>query len=407
MDTMLTIWWSVCGLLTLAWALRHENLTRVQRKCDVLSASTYSGQPANAPKVSVLVAAKDEESCIETCVRSLLAQDYPNFEVIIVNDRSCDRTGEILESLATEFKDRLRVHTITELPAGWMGKVNAMRVGVASADGAYLLFSDADCEQVSKRTISVAMQYTLEHQVEFLSLIPVIKPSCVWEAMIQPVCTAILMIWHQPHRVNNPKRKEAYANGAFMLLRRDIYERIGGHGHDRVRHALNEDIEMARLAKESGVRLVAMQNRDLYTTRMYASFMEVWLGWTRIYLGCFQSPRRVIRAAAVLTVFSILPVVSVVASAVMLAVGNPEQPSQWWWVLATSSACWFMLQTVIFRYYRMIGAPWWRSLTYTGAALFCFGILMNALRKTLGFGATTWRGTSYHAQTTKATAHAG
>src|SRR4029079_6010588 len=105
-----------------------------------------------------------------------------------------------------------------------------------------------------------------------------------------PVCGAVMVFWFHPKRVNDPEHSAAYANGAFMLLRRSCYDAIGGH--DEVRTQVNEDMHMAHLAKEHRQRLVVVQNEDLYTVRMYSRFKDIWRGWSRIFYGCFGTFRR-------------------------------------------------------------------------------------------------------------------
>lgn len=393
MNVLLMAWAALCCFVTVIWVRRHRDITCAGCGTRRLSSTMYDAPPDPAPRVSVIVAAKDEESVIERCVCSLLGQDYPNFELIVVNDRSRDNTGPLLDALQRDAAGRLRVFAVKELPAGWFGKPHAVRVGVASADGDYLLFSDADCEQTSTRTLSTAVRYAIENGIEFLSVLPVVKTSCFWEAVLQPVCTGVLMMWHNPEKVNNPKRSKAYANGAFMLIRRDAYERIGGH--DRVRTALCEDMQLARNAKRAGVHLHIIQNRDLYTTRMYDSFAQVWRGWSRIFQGSLKRPSKLVLAGLVLCVFSAMPVITVAWSVVGLA--RSDSGPRWPWVvlLASSAAASLALQSVMFRFYRLLGASLWKSLLYAPAAVVCLGILADALRKVLGFGTTTWRGTTY------------
>ncbi len=393
MDPLMIAWVALCSLVAMVWVRRHQHLTRARRNNRSLSSTTFDGPPNPAPSVSVIIAAKDEEPNIDTCVRTLLEQDYPNCEITVVNDRSDDRTGPILDRMQSDNPDRLHVLHVDKLPDGWFGKPNAIRTGLSIARGDYLLFSDADCEHISTRTISTAVRYAIENDVEFLSVLPVIEPSCFWETIIQPVCTAVLMMWHNPEKVNDPKRPEAYANGAFMLIRRETYERIGGH--ERVRTSLCEDMQLARNAKSAGVTLRIIQNTDLYTTRMYDTFARVWGGWSRIFQGSLQRPPKLLLAMTVLTVSSLMPAATVALSVIKLTTGDVAARGAWTVLLVASGVAVLALQSLMVRFYTLIGAPIWKSLTYTPAALVCVGILADAMRKVLGFGSTTWRGTTY------------
>ena len=249
--------------------------------------------------ISVLVAAKDEEAVIEKCLRSMLDQDYPNYEVILINDRSRDQTGPIAERLAGE-NSKLRVLHVREgeLAEGWFGKNNAMRLGEQAARGQWFCFIDADCTQTSRSTLSQAYQYARKHESEFLSVLPRLEAHGFWEQVLQPVCGGILVFWFRPGRVNNPAKPTAYANGAFMLMSKDAYWRIGGH--EPVKGEVNEDIHMAALAKRAGVRIRVVQNEGLYITRMYDGFRATWRGWSRIFYGSFVERRRLIISQAVM-----------------------------------------------------------------------------------------------------------
>ena len=188
---MMTIWvgWTVLlALVSCVWALRHREVSRFQNQEQPLSPTSFDKPPADAPRISVVIAAKDEEANIDVCVRTLLEQDYPDFELIIVNDRSEDRTAEILSAIE-DPTGRLKVLHVTELRDGWYGKTNAMRVGVEAATGEWLCFSDADCRQVSNRTLSMSMRLALENGVDFLSVLPVLETGTFVERMIQPAAS--------------------------------------------------------------------------------------------------------------------------------------------------------------------------------------------------------------------------
>jgi glycosyltransferase involved in cell wall biosynthesis len=346
--------------------------------------------------VSVLVAAKDEEDNIETCVRTFLDQDYPNYEMIVIDDRSRDRTPHILAKLKSEFPARLKVITVTRLRDGWFGKNNAMREGVAVASGDWLLFCDADCRQTSRRTISAAIHEANAHKADFLSIIPVLDTYEIWERIIQPVCALILILWFLPSRVNDPRKKTAYANGQFMLLSRRCYDEIGGH--ERVRTQLNEDILMARHTKAGGLRLRVVENADLYRTRMYRTPREAWRGWSRIYAGSFGSVARVLTAMAVLLTFSLLPTTSLIIALIGSWLGEGASVA----ACRTAVWCWagviLFQQMTLWRLYGILQMPRGWSFTYVIGAFAAMGILGNALLKTMGMSSTTWRGTTYHGE---------
>lgn len=387
-----TVWCTWLILAALIWLSRHWEIHRSTRHSRPLAPDTWDAPPQPPPKVSLLVAAKDEQDNIESCIRSLLRQDYPDFEIIAVNDRSTDRTGEILDRLAAEAPPgRLTVLHIDTLPPGWAGKCHALHHGVRRATGRWLCFTDADCRQTSERTLTVAVRHAVENRIDFLSVLPVLETRSIWERIVQPVAGAVMVLWFNPRRVNDPRSATAYANGAFMLISRRTYDDIGGH--HAVRTELNEDMKLAWLAKRRGWRLVVTQNRGLYRTRMYGNFREIWNGWSRIFYGCFGSTRRLLISAAVLTLMSLVPYFSVPAALIGLAVA-PTAPL-WPLVLLSALAASLASQTVVWRYYRLSQADPRYAPTYPIGCLLCLGMLLNALRKVTGRSSVRWRGTVY------------
>lgn len=392
------IWSVLLGGVALIWASRHLEISRAKREQIPLTSRSYPGPPSNPPMVSVLIAAKDEEANIARAAETLLAQDYPNFELIIINDRSTDRTPEILNDLKARYPDRLRVIHIKELAEGWFGKNNAMREGVAAARGEWLCFSDADCRQISDRTLSMAVRHAVDWNIDFLSVLPVLETHSLWERIIQPVCGAVMILWFHPRKVNSPNNPAAYANGAFMLMSRSCYEAIGGH--DAVRAQVNEDMHMARLAKEKGQRLVVVQGDDLYTVRMYTGLSQIWRGWSRIFYGCFGTFRRLRVTLMVLTISNLFPYLSFVLGAGMLIARGWAEAGPGWQAVAVLSGLVILLQqTVIARFYRLSHANPWLAPTFIVGAMICMGMLINAMLKLGGRSAVTWRGTTYRGET--------
>lgn len=389
-------WLAVCVLTTVVWLTRHIDLSRARSNVDTLAADTFDSPPDPAPLCSIIVAAKDEQNTIEACVRSLLNQDYPNLELIVVNDRSTDQTAEILERLRCDQPDRMRVVTVTDLPAGWTGKPNAVARGVEHATGQYLLFTDADCEHGSTRSVSTAVRYAIEKDIEFLSVLPIVKPGCLAESIIQPACTGVLMIWHKPEKVNDAESKTAYANGAFMLIRADAYQRIGGHS--AVRNVICEDMQLARNAKAAGISLRVVHNRDLYETHMYSSFGETWRGWSRILHGSLQHPRRIMLAAVLLMIFSIGPLLSLLGSFGAWFLTANEAAWPWQYLMIASAGAVLAQLSVTARLYPLMRAPAALSVTFAIGAIFALGIVIDAFFKSVGLGSTTWRGTTYQSR---------
>ena len=385
------IWLTLLAVVCLVWLLRHRHITRHYREETPLQSNMLDRPLEHAPRLTVLVAAKDEQDNIESCLRSMLDQDYPDFQLIAVNDRSDDRTGQIVDAIAAENPKLTAVH-VTELRDGWFGKNNAMREGFERADGEWLCFIDADCRQTSAKTLSVAMDFALKNDVDFLSVLPKLETESLWEQIIQPACGAVMVFWFNPSDVNNPNQPAAYANGAFMLMKRAAYEAIGGH--EPFKTEVNEDMHMAKAAKRSGLRLHVVENRDLYVTRMYTNFRDIWRGWSRIFYGCFETFRRLRISLLVMLFSGLLPWYSALAAWSMVALRGWADAGPWRAVALLATAAILCQQSVLTRFYRLSQTPPLLAPTYPIAGTLACGMLINAMTKLAGTK-TTWRGTTY------------
>ncbi|MFH1745635.1 MAG: glycosyltransferase [Planctomycetota bacterium] len=378
----LTTWFWIMVLIAVVWLRRHIDLYRGRRE-PCLTERDADGLPPEPPSLTVLVAAKDEEANIGRCLAGLLAQDYPHLQIVAINDRSDDRTGDIIDELAARDARLTAVH-VTELQPGWFGKNNAMRTGMAHATSDLLCFTDADCTFDSHRLMSAAVNYAQHERIEFLSVLPLLEAHTFWEQVVQPVAGAIMVFWFPPQKVNNPKSARAYANGAFMLMSRQAYDQLGGH--EAVRATLNEDMHLARQAKAAGVPIRVLRGGELYRVRMYTGLKDIWRGWSRIFYGCFGTFPRLLVSVIMLAIFSVSPYLSLVAAA-FTGTAAP-------WIAATSLLAILAQQSILWPYYRLSGVlPVW-ALSYPLGALFCLGMTLNAMLR-VGGSSTTWRGTTY------------
>jgi len=205
---------------------------------------------AEIPSLTVVSAARDEGARVERAARSLLAQDYPRLEIVYVDDRSRDETGAILDRLAGEDA-RLRVIHVTELPEGWLGKCHALARGAAAATGEWLLFTDGDVwldPGALRRAVSLARDLGADHlavgaDLEFHSL---------GERIFIAYFSAIFFASQKPWEAPNPKSKAHVGIGAFNLVRREAYDRAGGH--ERLRLEVLDDMALGLIVKASGGR---------------------------------------------------------------------------------------------------------------------------------------------------------
>ena len=389
---LLAVLTAVTAAVCAVWATRHWMIAREKHRAFVLNPAC-PGPPADAPMVSVVIAAKDEADNIGPCLRAMLRQDYPAFEVIVCNDRSTDGTAAAVEEVAAG-DGRVRLIDIDALPPGWCGKNHAVHVGYRAARGEWLCTTDADCRQNSVRTLSVAMQHACDEGADLLSVLPQLEARGFWENVVQPVCGGVMMIWFHPDRVNDPSCPSAYANGAFILVRRSAYEAVGTH--EAIKGLLMEDMHLARRIKQAGLSLRVVRGAGLYSVRMYSSLRGSLRGWSRIFYGSFGSLRRMVLSLLVLAVMGLLPYVAAAAGLTLAAAGAWPR---WAWAAwaATGLAAAATQLSVIFRFYRLIRARPALAWTYPLGCLMAMLAVAGAIASL--YRGLTWKGTQYPAGT--------
>jgi cellulose synthase/poly-beta-1,6-N-acetylglucosamine synthase-like glycosyltransferase len=245
--------------------------------------------PASTPEVSVIVAARNEEVSLAACLESLIQQTGIEqtgiaFEVIVVDDHSTDRTREIASSFP-----QVRVIEAPPLPPSWSGKNNAVATGAREARGEWLLFTDADTVHLTG-SLARSLAEAKERDVAMLSYSPEQIVGTFWEKAVMPVIFAELASLFPLAKVSDPNSSDAAANGQYILIRRDVYQSIGGHA--AVAGDLLEDLALARKLKQSGYKIFFRYGGDAVRTRMYRGFAQLSEGWTRSLTILFPSPRR-------------------------------------------------------------------------------------------------------------------
>jgi cellulose synthase/poly-beta-1,6-N-acetylglucosamine synthase-like glycosyltransferase len=374
----------------LVWSSRHYLIHRQQTGNEVLCPESQAWT-GDCPLVSVIVSAKDEEANIAACVESMLAQDYPNLEMIVCSDRSSDRTAQIVRELSAR-DSRLRLIELQHKPDEWTGKCHGMWTAASASRGQYLCMIDADCRQVSSRTISVAMREARDRGADLLSVLPVLEMRGFWENVVQPVCGGVMMIWYRPDKVNDPAKPEAYANGAFILVRRIAYDAIGTH--QAVRDKLMEDMHLAARIKQAGLTLRVVQSRGLYVVRMYTSLGQILRGWSRIFFGTFGTLKRLVVSLAVMFLMGLLPYAVAITGLSLSATGAAARG---WW-LATGivgSAAVAMQLSVIWRFYGLTEARKSLAWTYPIGCIVTLAALVIAMTKHRRGATVVWRNTTY------------
>ena len=243
-----------------------------------------SAAPANALLVSVIVPARNEEASLGRCLNSLVEQAGVDFEILVVNDGSTDRTRQIAESFPL-----VRIVDADPLPPGWTGKSNALWTGVRRARGKWLLFTDADTVHRAG-SLRRAFAEASQQGADLLSYSPKQEVHSFWERVLMPIIFAELRRTYRPKDVSDPMSPAAAANGQYLLISRAAYDEVGGHA--AIASTLLEDVELAKAVKRSGKKLSFRYAADAVSTRMYRTFQQMWEGWTKNLAILFPHPLR-------------------------------------------------------------------------------------------------------------------
>lgn len=245
----------------------------------------YPPLPRGAePRVSVVIPARNEARNIARCVRSVLAADYGNFEVVVVDDHSVDGTARIATD-AADGDPRLQVRENAPLPPGWFGKQWACATGAGVATGELLLFADADTAH-SPDLLPRLVAARESMQAELISVAGHQELGTFWERIIQPQVFALLFIrFGGTEGVNRARRaSDVIANGQCLMVTREAYDAIGGHA--AVKHSVAEDLMLAQSMHAAGRRVRLVMGVDQLATRMYTSLRELMAGWGKnVYAG--------------------------------------------------------------------------------------------------------------------------
>jgi cellulose synthase/poly-beta-1,6-N-acetylglucosamine synthase-like glycosyltransferase len=227
-------------------------------------------------RVSAVVPARNEEAVIARCIASL-AQQPEILEVLVVDDQSMDHTADIVQQSMSEYP-KIRLLQTGEPPSGWVGKNNAVWQGAQQAQGEWLLFTDADVVHAAD-SAAKALAIAAQEYAELISFSPQQVMESWYEKALIPFIYCRLSSHFSYGEVNNPNNKAAAANGQFLMIRRNVYEAVGGHAS--VAGEVLEDVALAARVKNSGHRIWFGSGQGVVRTRMYRSFDAMWEGWKK------------------------------------------------------------------------------------------------------------------------------
>jgi chlorobactene glucosyltransferase len=348
--------------------------------------------PSPARLISVCIPARNEERNIRACVEAMLAQDYPDLEVIVLDDRSTDATPSILADIAAR-DPRLRPISGSDLPEGWAGKPHALYQASEAARGGWLCFVDADTF-VTREALSACYAKAIEMNADMFTIMTFQVTGTFWEKVVMPLVMTALSVGFSPRKVNDPKRKDAIANGQFIMIKRSVYDAIGGH--ESVKDQIVEDKAISEKVKWNGYRLVVANGYAVARTRMYTSLPEMWEGWTKnIYLGLRDQPSLLVLGVSgaflllIATLF--LPIWPLLGLLWYLRDGGWLAAT----VMAKSLILWAFLIHVRARVAKAMDiSAWYAFTTPLGAAVFA-ALMLTSTWKVLSGKGVTWKGRMY------------
>ncbi len=331
------------------------------------------------PKVSIIVAARNEQRNIREALQSLLNLSYPDYELIVVNDRSEDDTQSILEQLSAS-QPRLKLLQISELPSGWLGKNHALWVGSQQATGELLLFTDADI--IMEPTVLSRAVIFLEHnQVDHLAVTPLMRMPTLVLGMFGTAFIIIFSLFVRPWKAKDPHSRFHIGIGAFNLVRTRVYRSIGGHVPIRLRP--DDDIKLGKLLKKEGYKQDVVYGSDYLAVEWYASTGELIRGLEKnAFSGADYSIALVLAGALFHLFCSVWPFLALVVTSgadqgiylasvviILLMVADCarfHQTRSWYAIgypLVSALFVYIMLRTMIMNLFQ--GGIYWRGTFYS------------------------------------------
>lgn len=330
------------------------------------------------PAVSVVIAARNEERNIEEALQSVLNQDYPQLEIIVVNDRSTDRTGDILDRMAAR-DERLRPIHITELPKGWLGKNHALDFAARQASGEFLLFADGDIV-MNPTTIRRAVSHAEREPRDHIAIGPEARVPGIWLNAFIGVFGFFFSLFARPWKAADPKSSRFIGVGAFNLIRAKAYFAVGGH--EAIRMRPDDDIKLGKLIKTSGYRQELLHGIGMISVEWYASVRELINGTEKnFFAGLEYNLAAVIGAALLQMILCVWPFAAVFVTGGVTRGLN----------LAVILIIFVCYASGVY----LVGGRRRYAVMFPLTVLLFIYLMWNSTRKTLMNDGINWRGTHY------------
>jgi chlorobactene glucosyltransferase len=358
-----------------------------------------SEQSANYPLVSIIVPARNEERSIRRCVESLLEQNYPNYEIIVVDDGSTDETPDILENIIQTHPRSNRLWVLRlrdELPEGWAGKPHAIHTGVQESHGEWLLFTDADTWH-APNALQNALTSAMRAGSDLYTLGTAQELPGFWDKVMMPMAYLGISMMYPIKKVNDPLSSIAIANGQFILIRRAVYDILGGYARSELRNTLLDDRDLAYTVKQQGFRLKLEDGRDLVHVQMYRGLREAWKGWRKnAFLGSRGGVAFVILQLIGLPMVAIVPFILP-----LVAWMSRHKHARGKVITSTEIGAATLLELGPLLAYHIsidkeLKVPWYYAFAYPLAASLFECILAQSAWRVLRHKGIDWRGRQYY-----------
>jgi GT2 family glycosyltransferase len=376
--------WTAGSILALAWLSRLVSAARGMPKIPDITRPEWNRnpvRPSGNPRVSIIVPACNEEEVIESALTRLLAIDYDNSEIIVVDDRSTDRTGEIMDRISANAKiqGRMKVIHIANLPSGWLGKTHAMWTAAQHASGEWLLFTDADV-LFKPDALRRALVYAEAEAADHVVLFPRMIMKSPGERMMIAFFQTLFVFGHRPWKVADPDTRDHMGVGAFNMVRHRVYEAVGTY--QALRFEVVDDMKLGKVVKNAGYRQRNVFGGDLISIRWAKGAMGVVRNLTKNFFAImsFQWPRALSTCFA-LAFLNLVPFIGV-----GIAHGWERLP------YAVALLVIFLIYVGMSRMSPV--PPYYFVLHPISTTLFVYTML-RSMTLTLWRGGVVWRGTKY------------
>jgi len=296
-----------CCVWVSVYAIGVWTIMRAPRLAEVETAPRQSW-----PSISVVFAARDEEEEIGSAIEALLAQDYPDLEVIAVDDRSSDATGRIIDDIAKK-DTRLRAVHVDALPEGWLGKVNALNRGFRDSGGDWLLFTDADVK-LAPDTLKKAVIFAENNNAEHMVLFPKLLEASYMLEVAFTAFSILLMVSTKAFRIGRPGSRDYIGIGAFNMVRREALTR--SEGFEWLKMEVGDDLGLGLLLRNAGAKVVFALGEMGVSLVWYRSLGQMFRGMQKnLFSSARYSYLRLVPLLALLTMFSLSPLAGFLPSA--------------------------------------------------------------------------------------------